>query len=95
MGNVADIILSRGANDETIAQAESWAKKGLDVATTTRSKMRTKHQVCEVAYAVLLYNVAMTREVSLNFRSRLPTIPNPRHSYLVMSLTRGNFSNKA
>ncbi|KAF9036213.1 hypothetical protein BJ165DRAFT_1533064 [Panaeolus papilionaceus] len=63
MGNVADLILRRSTSSEAIAQAESWAKKGLEVTSAARMS-RSAIDVCEVAYAVLLYNFAMIRELS-------------------------------
>lgn len=62
MGNVADLILRRSTSSEAITQAESWAKKGLEVTSAARMS-RSAIDVCEVAYAVLLYNFAMIREV--------------------------------
>jgi len=64
MGNISDLILSRGATEGNIKQATSWAQKGLDVTTETRKKARERCEVCEVAYAVLSYNVALTRELA-------------------------------
>ncbi|KAF8149961.1 hypothetical protein B0H34DRAFT_802091 [Crassisporium funariophilum] len=65
MGNIAELILHNGLSPEAVLQAESWAQKGLDVVTSARQfSTSNKHDVCEVAYAVLLYNVAMLRELS-------------------------------
>ncbi|PPQ76323.1 hypothetical protein CVT24_008382 [Panaeolus cyanescens] len=63
MGNVADLILRRSISPEAITQAESWAKKGLEITSGARMA-RGPIEACEVAYAVLLYNFAMIRELS-------------------------------
>lgn len=62
MGNIAELIV-RNPSPENIQQAESWAKKGLDVVKATRNDTHVKYEICEAAYAVMLYNLAMTREV--------------------------------
>ncbi|CAA7266844.1 unnamed protein product [Cyclocybe aegerita] len=66
MANVAELILrnhpSNNVNPEVLHQAESWAKKGLDITTTTRERSPYKHSICEEAYAVMLYNLAMISE---------------------------------
>jgi len=63
MGNIAELIV-RNPSPENIQQAESWAEKGLDVVKGTRNNTFRKHEICEAAYAVMLYNLAMTRELS-------------------------------
>lgn len=66
MGNVSDLILRNHPSDdipsEILAQAESWAKKGLEVIQVARKE--SSSQTCEEAYAIMLYNFAMTRKVS-------------------------------
>ncbi|EAU88214.2 hypothetical protein CC1G_03886 [Coprinopsis cinerea okayama7 len=49
---------------ETLMQAESWAKKGLEVAERARKASFVKHPTCEVAYALGLFNLAVLREMS-------------------------------
>ncbi|TFK38114.1 hypothetical protein BDQ12DRAFT_606466 [Crucibulum laeve] len=63
MGNIAKLILRKDSSKETIAQAESWAKKGLEVADVSRKSLR-KHEICDIAYAMMLYNLAMIREMA-------------------------------
>ncbi|KAG2008291.1 hypothetical protein CC2G_013738 [Coprinopsis cinerea AmutBmut pab1-1] len=49
---------------ETLMQAESWARKGLEVAERARKASFVKHPTCEVAYALGLFNLAVLREMS-------------------------------
>jgi len=67
MGNMAELMVRNlhrsNVTAESILQAESWAKKGLDVVIAARKVSPIKYDVCEEAYALLLYNVAMIREV--------------------------------
>ena len=65
MGNIAELILRTRNDSEAIMQAEAWANKGLDIAMRTRKSTFSKHEVCEVAYAAMLYNLAMIRDVSI------------------------------
>ena len=66
MGNIAELILRNhdGGNvdPDVLAQAESWARKGLEVTISARVSS-IKRDVCEEAFAVLLYNLAMVRKV--------------------------------
>jgi len=68
MGNVAELILrnhnSGKVDPDVLAQAESWARKGLEVTVSARVSS-IKHDLCEEAFAVLLYNLAMVRKVCL------------------------------
>ena len=64
MGNIADLILQSGTSPELIQQAESWANKGVEVASAVRNSSRAKHDVCEIAYAFMLFNLGRIREVS-------------------------------
>ncbi|KIM39870.1 hypothetical protein M413DRAFT_186178 [Hebeloma cylindrosporum] len=67
MGNIAELILrnhDRGnVNPDDLAQAESWARKGLELTISARKASAIKHDVCEEAFAILLYNLAMVREL--------------------------------
>lgn len=67
MGNITELLarsLSRAsAPPEATSQAEAWAQKGLDTVLAARRASPIRHAVCEEALAVLLYNVAMVREV--------------------------------
>ena len=51
-----------------LAQATSWAEKGLDVAIATRqSDPKVQHAECDMAYIALLFNLALVRRVSSFF----------------------------
>jgi len=67
MGNIAELILrnhgSGNVNPDDLAQAESWARKGLELTISARKVSAIKHDVCEEAFAMLLYNLAIVREV--------------------------------
>ncbi|EDR07975.1 uncharacterized protein LACBIDRAFT_297524 [Laccaria bicolor S238N-H82] len=67
MGNIADLILQSGTSPELIQQAESWANKGLEVASVVRNSSRAKHDVCEIAYAFMLFNLGRIREISKDY----------------------------
>jgi hypothetical protein len=67
MGRISGTILALdlpGGPAEVIAQATSWAQKGLDVVIATRQSQPNKHDECELAYTALLFNLAMMRRVS-------------------------------
>jgi hypothetical protein len=63
MGNISELILRTRNDPESIVQAESWATKGLEVASRVRKSTLVKHPSCEVAYAYMLYNLAAIRDV--------------------------------
>lgn len=89
MGNVAELLVrnldSKNASPETVSQAESWAKKGLEVVISARKVSPIEVDVCEEAFAVLLYNVAMIREVNKKTVISIPRFGDPSHfgSFLV------------
>lgn len=67
MGNIAELILrdhpSNNVPTEVLAQAEAWARKGLEITKTMRSgSVFRKNEICEEGYAVLLFNMAMIRQ---------------------------------
>lgn len=68
MGRISETILRSHLSDGptgTIAQATSWAQKGLDIVIATReSHPNVKYDGCELAYIALLLNVALMRRVS-------------------------------
>ncbi|KAJ2925252.1 hypothetical protein H1R20_g11828, partial [Candolleomyces eurysporus] len=64
MGNISELILRTRNDPESIVQAESWATKGLEVASRVRKSTLVKHPSCEVAYACMLYNLAMIRDMA-------------------------------
>lgn len=73
MGNIAELILRTHPEEpipaEIVQQAETWAKKGLDISKAARkeaAKCGTTEPTCDVAYAVLLFNFAVIREVSFH-----------------------------
>lgn len=64
MGNVSESLLrSRGNDRAALSEAESWANKGLDIATRNHRGGGRELAECERAYAFMLYNLAMIREV--------------------------------
>lgn len=66
MRELACFFATSGGPD-AIAQATSWAQKGLDVAIAARSKnVKTVH-VCETAYITLLHYLALLQVVSCCF----------------------------
>lgn len=73
MGNIAELIM-RNPTPENIQQAKSWANMGLNVIKVTRKDTFLKHEICEAAYAVMLYNVAMVREVRMFIRLQNSTL---------------------
>lgn len=71
MGNIAELILrthpEQPVPTEILQQAESWVKKGLEVSKAARNEARNSsgpETTCEAAYSVLLFNLAVIREVS-------------------------------
>jgi hypothetical protein len=68
MGNIADLMLRNHPSDDVptdiLAQAEAWAKKGLEMIQVARKESLFQHQTCEQAYVVMLYNFAMIKKVS-------------------------------
>lgn len=73
MGNVAELMIrslnTESASSEALSQAEAWAKKGLDVVMAARKLSPIKYDVCEESLAMLLYNVAMIREVGVEINN--------------------------
>ena len=49
-------FIAMGGGPEAIAQATSWAQKGLDVANTARQSNKGNME-CDLAYVVLLYQI--------------------------------------
>jgi len=69
MGKIAwTTLMARdipGGRPAALAQATSWAEKGLDVAIATRqSDPKVQHADCEIAYIALLFNLALMRRLS-------------------------------
>ena len=64
MGNIAELILRTSMEPASVEQAESWVNKGLEVASRVRKSTFRTHSICEHAYAMMLYNLAMIRDVS-------------------------------
>ncbi|KAF6764144.1 hypothetical protein DFP72DRAFT_870869 [Ephemerocybe angulata] len=64
MGNISELILRTKNDPESLVQAEAWANKGLEIASRVRKGSFTTHPVCEVAYACMLFNLGMIREMS-------------------------------
>ncbi|TFK18264.1 hypothetical protein FA15DRAFT_675406 [Coprinopsis marcescibilis] len=51
-------------NPETLVQAESWARKGLEVAKRARNSTFITHPTCEIAFASMLFNLAVLKEMN-------------------------------
>ncbi|KAF6745038.1 hypothetical protein DFP72DRAFT_1051606 [Ephemerocybe angulata] len=64
IGNISELILRTKNGPESLVQAEAWANKGLEIASRVRKGSFTTHPVCEVAYACMLFNLGMIREMS-------------------------------
>lgn len=66
MGHLSELIIRGGTGppSERLQQAEAWARKSLSIAQNT--KRLSPHQIpmCEIAYAVALFNVGMMRELA-------------------------------
>lgn len=66
MGQISALVArSNPESHQALEEAEAWAKQGLDMVSRVRSdsKRGKKQGACEVAYAFMLYNLAMIREV--------------------------------
>jgi hypothetical protein len=64
MGNISETLLrSRGNDRAALAEAEAWARKGLEISTRNHRGGGQRMGECEISYAFMLYNLAMVREV--------------------------------
>jgi len=64
MTSISEMIIRNQLSRETVQQAEQWAMKGLEVVVATRKASKEPIAICEVAYAVQLFNMASLRAVS-------------------------------
>lgn len=64
MTSISEMIIRNKLSRESLQQAEQWAVKGLEVVVTTRKASKEPIAICEVAYAVQLFNMASLRAVS-------------------------------
>ena len=64
MTSISEMIIRNQLSRETVQQAEQWAMKGLEVVIATRKASKEPIAICEVAYAVQLFNMASLRAVS-------------------------------
>lgn len=66
MTSISEMIVRNKLTRETVQQAEQWAMKGLEVVVTTRKASKEPIGICEVSYAVQLFNMASLRAVCLH-----------------------------
>ncbi|KAJ3560148.1 hypothetical protein NP233_g11025 [Leucocoprinus birnbaumii] len=64
MTSISEMIIRNNLSRESVQQAEQWAMKGLEVVVATRKATKEPIPICEVAYAVQLFNMASIRAVS-------------------------------
>jgi hypothetical protein len=75
MTSISEMIVRNKLTRESVQQAEQWAMKGLEVVVATRKASKEPIVICEVSYAVQLFNMASLRAVSLRFMFRRAHIP--------------------
>ncbi|KAL9709556.1 hypothetical protein Ac2012v2_007295 [Leucoagaricus gongylophorus] len=63
MTSISEMIIRNKLSRESLQQAEQWAVKGLEVVVTTRKASKEPIAICEVAYAVQLFNMASLRAI--------------------------------
>ncbi|EKM77321.1 hypothetical protein AGABI1DRAFT_115251 [Agaricus bisporus var. burnettii JB137-S8] len=63
MTSISEMIVRNKLTRETVQQAEQWAMKGLEVVVTTRKASKEPIGICEVSYAVQLFNMASLRAI--------------------------------
>jgi len=63
MTSVSEMIIRNQLSRETVQQAEQWAMKGLEVVVSTRKASKEPIPMCEIAYAVQLFNMASLRAI--------------------------------
>lgn len=73
MTNLSELIVRSQQNpsSKTLHQAETWAKKALDIAMHSKESTSAQHPTCEIAFAVALFNIAALRRVRHIFPSLL------------------------
>jgi hypothetical protein len=95
MTNLSELIVRSQQNpsSKTLHQAETWAKKALDIAMHSKESTSAQHPTCEIAFAVALFNIAALRRVCANLHSSLQ-IHNRRIAtrWLVITNRRKNTS---
>jgi len=64
MTSISEMIIRNQLSRESVQQAEQWAMKGLEVVIATRKASKVPIAICEIAYAVQLFNMASLRAVS-------------------------------
>ncbi|KAF6764148.1 hypothetical protein DFP72DRAFT_415123 [Ephemerocybe angulata] len=69
MGQISELIIRAGSDGagvdhQALVEAETWAKTGLGITTEARRSFKEREGICEVAYAFMLYNLALIRELS-------------------------------
>jgi hypothetical protein len=93
MGSIAEMIVRNEPSQESLAQAEQWAMKGLEVAVKTRKDSKELIPICEVSYAVQLFNMASLRAVSP--RPMICIVDSDHLDRLVETSTRRRISSHA
>jgi len=63
MTSISEMIIRNKLSLETVQQAEQWAMKGLEVVVSTRKASKEPIAICEIAYAVQLFNMASLRAI--------------------------------
>ncbi|KAF5356961.1 hypothetical protein D9756_006584 [Leucocoprinus leucothites] len=63
MTSISEMIIRNTLSHESVQQAEQWAMKGLEVVVATRKASKEPIPICEVAYAVQLFNMASIRAI--------------------------------
>ncbi|KXN89334.1 hypothetical protein AN958_05832 [Leucoagaricus sp. SymC.cos] len=63
MTSISEMIIRNKLSRETVQQAEQWAMKGLEVVVATRKASKELVPMCEMAYAVQLFNMASLRAI--------------------------------
>lgn len=77
MTSVSEMIIRNQLSRETVQQAEQWAMKGLEVVVSTRKASKEPIPMCEIAYAVQLFNMASLRAVSFSSINFFLAQPDP------------------
>jgi hypothetical protein len=60
------MFIAMGSEPDALAQATSWAQKGLDVVNTTRQPHKGKSE-CDLALVLILFHLGMLQVVSVLF----------------------------
>ena len=61
------LFLEANGGPDAIAQATSWARRGLDIVTTTRQSQNDNFGECDSVYLILLFRLGSMQCVSILF----------------------------